>query len=471
MKKSLVQNLSVNALQLILNQAFGLVIFYILSTGLDKSSFGQINFALAVLLAVFNILSLGIDQLIVKRIASGEAVQATLSLYIFHVVLAGGIFYGILLSGKLLFPQVGNSYNLILLIGIGKLMIFFSTPFKQVANGLERFKLLAYMSVISNLIRCVCLIVFALLHNISVQTIVIIFIVGDITELMACIYLFRHDIKTPLSFKWDKLNYIKLLRESIPQTGVVLITSALARFDWIFIGVLLSSIKLAEYSFAYKVFEMATLPLLAIAPLLIPYFTKIFNSQRVNISNLKFLIRIEIVIAAFIILVLNICWAPIIDSVTAGKYGFVNVKTIFILSLSMPLIYVNNFLWTIYFAQGRLKMILTAFIITLIVNVVGDVLLIPIYKNEGAATAFLLASLLQTIYFLNKNEIDGLGAMWQSLVICTTCAVCSGLIAKAMFVNNWIIPPVSIVIYIVLLLVTTQVRHSDRKVLKSLFTS
>jgi len=463
MKKRLVKNLSVNAFQLVLNQLFGVVIFYILSTSLDKSNFGQINFALAILLAAFNILSLGIDQLIIKRIASGEPVQTTLSLYIFHVLIAGLLFYSILLSGKLLFPQAGNGYTIILFIGIGKLMIFFSTPFKQVASGMERFKLLAYMSVISNLIRCICLLIFALLHSISLQAIIIIFIAGDVTELLVCIYLFKKSIKTRLTFKWDKTNYIKLLRESIPQTGVVLITSALARFDWIFIGILLTTVKLAEYSFAYKVFEMAMLPLSAIAPLLIPRFTKLFQQQNINTANLKFLIRIELIVAAFIILLLNIYWAPVIDGLTTGKYGNVNIKTIFILSLCMPLLYINNFLWTIYFAQGRLKMILNAFVITLIINVAGDVLLIPLYKNEGAAFAFLLSCLAQTLFFLKKNQIPDLKSIWHTLAICTGCALCSGFAAKMLPINTWMILPLSVFIYALLLLLTAQIRLTDRK--------
>jgi hypothetical protein len=35
-------------LQLAINQLAGLAIFYLLSTGLDKSSFGQLNLALAI---------------------------------------------------------------------------------------------------------------------------------------------------------------------------------------------------------------------------------------------------------------------------------------------------------------------------------------------------------------------------------------------------------------------------------------
>ncbi|HEY4194834.1 MAG TPA: oligosaccharide flippase family protein, partial [Mucilaginibacter sp.] len=121
MKRKLVNNLSANTLQLIINQLSGLIIFYILSIGLDKNSFGQINLALALMLAIFNILSFGIDQIAVRKLASGENPQTILSLYISHVLIIGLAFYGLLFIGRSLFPAV-SSYNIILLIGAGKLM-------------------------------------------------------------------------------------------------------------------------------------------------------------------------------------------------------------------------------------------------------------------------------------------------------------------------------------------------------------
>src|ERR1700745_3233662 len=99
MKRTLVNNLSANTLQLIINQLSGLVIFYLLSVGLDKNSFGQINLALALMLAIFNILSFGIDQITVRRIASGEHPKNILSLYLGHVLITGLAFYGLLFTG------------------------------------------------------------------------------------------------------------------------------------------------------------------------------------------------------------------------------------------------------------------------------------------------------------------------------------------------------------------------------------
>jgi O-antigen/teichoic acid export membrane protein len=471
MKTKLVQNLSVNAFQLIVNQVFGLGVFYVLSTGLDKNNFGQINLALALLLAVFNILSCGIDQLVVKKIAGGADTPRILSLYIFHVVVTGLAFYLLLFLFSLFFSQSANLYSLVLLLGIGKLMSFFATPFKQAANGLEKFKLLAWMSVISNFVRCCGLTALAFLHHLTMQNIVIVFIAGDVLEMFISIILFNRATKTPLNFSWDKTGYFSLLREALPQTGVVLITSALARFDWLFIGFMVSAVKLAEYSFAYKVFELSTLPLLAIAPLLVPRFTKMIKFNFIPVTDLKLLVRAEMIIAVFVGLLLNSCWAPLIDYITHGKYGAINVTTVFILSLCMPLLYLNNFLWTIYFAQGRLKMILTSFIITFSVNVIGDVVLIPFYKNEGAAFAFLLACLVQCVFYIKKNTISGLTNLWQPMAMCLICAFSSGFSAQFFFSNKWLTPFVAALLYFFLLFISRQIKANDAGKIKRLFYS
>ncbi len=466
MNAKIVRNLSFNTLQLIVNQAAGLGIFYVLSTGINKNSFGLINLALAVLMAVFNILSMGIDQLAIKKIASGVNVTSVLSIYIWHVLVSGLGFYGLLLTGYYLLPHAGILFGLLLLIGAGKLMIFFSSPFKQAATGLEQFRLLAYMSVISNIIRCAALIVLMLTRDLNLQNIIIVFVSGDVAELLLTIWLFRRFTNLPLNIKWNSANYKALLFESLPQTGVVLITSALARFDWIFIGFMVSAIKLAEYSFAYKIFEMSTLPLLAIAPVLIPLFTRLFKQTEVPLAGLKSLVRFEMIIAAFTGLVLNIYWAPVIDGVTSGKYGAVNVKTIFILTLCAPFIYLNNFLWTIFFAQGRLKMILSSFVLTFTVNVAGDVLLIPIFKNEGAAFAFLAACMVQSIFYLKKNTISQLSPVWQPLLVCTLSALLCGMAAKTLIPQTWLLLPFALLSYLLLLLALKQIKISDGALLK-----
>ena len=122
-----------------------------------------------------------------------------------------------------------------------------------------------------------------------------------------------------------------------------------------------------------------------------------------------------------------------------------------------------------YFAQGRLKMILTSFIITFSVNVGGDILLIPFFKNEGAAFAFLAACVAQTIYYLKKNDINQLGDIWRPLVICTLGALVSGFIAEMLFSGSWLMLPVSIALFAACLFISGQFTISDQMVVKRLF--
>ncbi|WP_428663295.1 oligosaccharide flippase family protein [Runella sp.] len=468
-KNRLLQNLSANTSQLLFNQLLGLVIFYLLSTGLDKFDFGQLNLALAIMQFSFNLLSLGIDQISIRKTASGENIQSLLSLYLYHVLLTGFLFFGLVFAGKYFISPEGGLYPLLIFIAFGRLMIYLSTPFKQLTIGLERFRILSLMLIITNFVRSFGLILLTALKVLSLQSTVIVFIAGDVLELAVCIYLFSRHTHIPIRISLNMGKYLQLLKESLPQTGVTILTSAIARFDWIFIGFIVSTVKLAEYSFAYKVFEMATFPLLAIAPLLIPRFTKMFTKDRVRINELVFLMRAEMVIAASTTLVLNILWAPIVDTITAGKYGSVNSNTIFLLSLCFPFLYLNNFYWTIYFAQGQMRMILKGFAITFIVNVGLDLVLIPFLGNEGAALAFLVTCAVQTFFYASQNKLTELNIVWYTILMSTGAAFVSGFIAKLFFTNHILVLVLALGIFLTLLLVTSQLKLSDRKSIRSLF--
>ncbi|HVW16590.1 MAG TPA: oligosaccharide flippase family protein [Mucilaginibacter sp.] len=470
MKKKLLKNLSANSIQLIANQLFGFIIFYVLSTALDKGSFGQISLALALLMVIFNILSFGIDQLAVRKIAFGEDRGTVVSLYLVHVLATGLIFYVLLFWSVSFFPGI-NPNNLLLLIGVGKLAIYFSTPFKQTVIGMERFRLLAYMSIASNTARGCALVVLALLHDVNLHSVVIVFITGDILELILSAILFKINTRLPVISRWNKQSYLGLIRSSLPQFGVTVITSALARFDWILIGLVVSAVKLAEYSFAYKIFELSVLPLLALAPVLIPWITKVFKQNDPDLSGIIKVARIEMIIAGLTVLLLNVCWAPVIDPLTAGKYGAVNQVTIFILSLCIPLQYFTNLFWTIFFAKGQLKLILNAFIITLIVTICGDIILIPSYKNEGAAVAFLAGYIAQTMFYCYKNDLKPFNKLVFDLVICTAGACAGFLLVKSFSANFWLETLIAVSVYFIALIVTRCIKLTEIRWLRPAIVS
>jgi O-antigen/teichoic acid export membrane protein len=471
MKKKLLHDISASSLQVIINQCCGFVIFYILSAQLTKNDFGEINWTLAILLTTFGILSFGIDQIAIKKIAEGKNIQSTLSVYITHVLLSGGLVYALLFSGKFFFSNFYHNHQLLLLIAVGKLMVFFSTPFKQLATGLEKFRALLWMSVGSNILRSAALLVYAATQQLTLNSIIIIFITGDAIELVICLLITRYRLKIPLLLQWNRQHYSQLIKESLPQLGVAIFTSAIARIDWIFLGLLSSNIVLANYSFAYKIFEVATLPLLIIAPILIPRFTRLFQKSPVaekNSEQLFTLLRAEIIIASLASLVLNILWVPVIDIISNNKYGTVNSVNILILSASMPFIYFNNFLWTINFAKGQLKLIFYIFLTCFIVNAVATVLLIPAWGGEGAATAYLLSIILQSVLFLRRSGMAWSAAKILSLLLPPLFAAAAGVLMTYTFTPSWLILSSAVIIYLTALLFTKQIRRAHWHLLRQI---
>jgi len=248
----------------------------------------------------------------------------------------------------------------------------------------------------------------------------------------------------------------------------VVFTAIMSRLDWILIGLFISSTKLAEYSFAWKAFEVSTLPLLVIAPMMVPLFTRLCRSPSA-VSNLSFFLEWQLITAAFIALLLNIGWTPIIDFITDGKYGAVNAHTIFLLSLSMPILYFNNYLWTILFARGRLDRIFFIIGISFAVNIASCCVLIPLFKNEGAAIAYLITLLVQLALYLQQDLTVVPANRWSVLVRWPIVAALTGLLLKAVSVDMITAALMSTIIYGGMVAFSKQVRLKDWKTLQSLY--
>ncbi|WDF53816.1 oligosaccharide flippase family protein [Mucilaginibacter sp. KACC 22063] len=463
------KSISANTVQFVINQVLGLLIFYVLSTNLTKNDFGRLNWALAVILTAFSILSCGIDQLAVKRIAEDDDTPNIMNLYIWHVLITGALFYLTIIGSYFLFSGSKIIIALLLGLGLGKMLNYFSTPLKQLANAKERFALLAKMSAVANVVKGLGLFIALLLHAITLKFIVAIFVIGDVCELLATVILYIKYLKVNIKVRWNRQQYVNLLKQALPQIGVILFSSALARFDWIFIGLYLPAPKLAEYSFAYKAFEISTMPLLVIAPLLVPKFVNILKTHTQVPAKIFEWLQAELIIAFGAAIVLNLCWSPLVDAITSHKYGAVNKQVVFLLSMCGPVLYVNNFLWSINFAHGRMKFILKVFAITFFINLVGDVWLIQVWGNVGAAAAFLIATIVQGIMYCTSIK-EVASKISLSFIVSLVCALISMMAASYIFNNVVASTAFGMAIYLILLFITRTLNKEKLSMLKSFTT-
>jgi O-antigen/teichoic acid export membrane protein len=459
--KNLVKDSLAGFLQVFINQFCGLIIFLVLSLQLDKAAFGELNWALAVLLTSFAILSFGIDQLVVKKIAAGNSSREVASMYLLHTLLTGGLFYVLLLAGSWLFPSFFVTHYFLLWLGIARLFVFITSVFRQVANGMERFGLLAAMMVISNVLRAVALLLLWWCGGIQVTSVIIVFIFGDLAELLICWLLARQRLQLRFLLAGCWQQYCMLLKEALPQLGSTMIAAAATRMDWILMGTMGMTVQLADYSFAYKIYEMALLPLTVISVLLMPRITRMLNTPGIYMHKLCTLLRLEMVLATATVLVLCMLWQPAVDGLTQGRYGAVNSLTILLLGAAIPFHYLNNLLWTILFAKGHLKQIFRIMLLVFLVNLAGNMWLLPRYYGDGAAIAWLVASALQSILLLAAVNSKRLMVCAVWLPFCLLCAAVAGYGAHYYFTNVFVAFPVAVLLFLLLMAASGAVRRTD----------
>ena len=469
MTRKLLNDVSASTLQVLLTQSLGLVVFLVTSFYLPKDIYGELNWSYAVCMFVITVLSLRLEQIVVKSAAIGKDTARIMTLFLIHVLLSGAGFYIFLLVLSFIFPIFFNVHGFLLVLAISQLLTYFSSPFKNVANGKERFGYLAIMSSIAVLVRAICLIIIVVFFQLNVQLVLMIFIVSSLIELAVCFYLVNVKMQIYLFNGIRFGDYFQLLQESLPQIGVAILVAGITRMDWIFLGLFSTPVVTAEYSFAYRVFELSPFPLLIIAPVLLSrlsrYFARHTEEQALleEKKRLGLLIRWEMIVATLIPLVLNIIWIPLFDSLTGNKYGGVNQVTFLILSLCIPFLYINNFLWSAHFAQHRLKLILRITLVSFCIILVGDLLFIPFYKAQGAAFVYLAAMVIEYLNYMRSSVLSRIKETWQSLLICMISAAGSGLVAFYISDNVVWRLLIAVTLFSFLLLATKQFRVSDIK--------
>ena len=128
-KSKLIKHISANTLQVLGNQCLGVFIFLLISRGLDKPSFGELSWSLAVLTITTTLLSLRLEQIVVRNVAAGDNPSGMLTLFAAHNFFTGLIFFGVLSLVCYLYPGLGGQHSLLWILSISQILTFWALPF------------------------------------------------------------------------------------------------------------------------------------------------------------------------------------------------------------------------------------------------------------------------------------------------------------------------------------------------------
>jgi O-antigen/teichoic acid export membrane protein len=452
MQGKLIRDLSANSAQVLLNHALNLTLFYLTSRHLSKEIFGELSWSLATSTIIIALLSFGLDLVVVKKIASGKDKRETAGLHLLHVVITAAITGFLLLLLYLFFPLKGPLFVFFPGILISQLISSLASPLKQIANGTRSFAALALISVTSNIVKVVLLIVLLAVDILTIQYLIGLFIIASVIELLIAIIITistKRKILLPVYFNWSL--YKSLIREALPQYGVTIFNIVLARFDWIILGIFTSALVTAEYSFAYRVFELCRLPLLILSPLLIPIFSRLFAHQGALTTKkqvqLGLLFRTEMVLSLILPVILISCWTPLMEFITNNKYGTGNEFIFILLAVCIPIQFATDFYWNICFAKGQLLVTFRIAVISGLINILLNLLLIPFAGAMGASIAYLSSFIVQLFLFWKHNRVDDIRPDILHFIKAVLSAVTALIIAKQLTSIPWIVVLLSVSLY------------------------
>jgi O-antigen/teichoic acid export membrane protein len=460
-KKNLFKDLSASTIQTGITQLAGLIIFYLMSRYINKEEFGAYGWATAVGITIISIGSLGLDLVLVKRIAAGQDARLMASIHFFHTLLLTIVLLPILLIVQYNFPSFINYHPIFILVVIQLSLTNIANSFKFSLSGLAAFKQLAIISGGFNFFKLALIIALLFAKLFSIKNIVVGLIVSALIEIILSYAYISLHLKTKLKPIYHHSAYKGFIKEALPQLAIVIFDSALARFDWILLGLLSTTTITAEYSFAFRFFELMKMPLIIIAPILFTRFSKLLQEGAIITEDTKKSIQqfynLELFISLIIPLMMVCAWSQSIDLITDNKYGAVNELTFSILALCIPLQFVINFYWTQGVVQGQLKSIMVIIIGTSILNIAGNLVLIPYWGSKGAAIAYLMSSLAQAYLYHRLIKQDRMKIHSKQLYFFILNAVLAILTARYFCTNTYIAAAVACLFYIIIAIVSKQI--------------
>ncbi len=410
------------------------------------------------------------EQVMVRRIAVSKSSDWAAAAYLFHATITSLVAFSFLLFINIALKDRDGSYRYLIWFFSVQAIVYISVPFRQFLNAKERFGPFGAIAFVSNVGKLLVTILLIQGNRLSIISVALVLVGCSVFELTSLLIY----IATRTNFRWHFkfIAYKKLFRESLPQYIAVIFDSSLSRMDWILLGIISTKVITADYSFAYRAYEIARLPILIIGPVILPKFARRLavgnNLNDITRTQINQLFTLEMFFAVFMTLCLNIVWAKWIGDITHGKYGSSNVVEFFILSLCIPLQFFINLLWTLSFAGRKYRAVSTVTVITAISNIILNLILIPIYGGIGAAIAFLVSSIVQVMGYYRLIK-DIMLLSYRSFV--SFMIIAAGAYVASIYISNIIIVRLiaSVVIYILISVLLQQIGNKHLQLLKLYF--
>ncbi len=244
--------------------------------------------------------------------------------------------------------------------------------------------------------------------------------------------ILKSNINGKIFFKWNPSILISVFRQSWPYALAVFLMTAYTRLDAVMIERMLSGkegeFQSGVYAYAYRLIDAFNMIGFLFASLLLPMYARLLK----NNDALTDLLRTAYQWMFFMTIVLSFGVLFFGDELTywilkeASPYAVSVFKILVWSSISSGVIYVFGTLLT---SSGNLKKMNRVFAIGFLLNLIGNLIMIPRYGAWGAAISTLITQSFVAVVelFLVYQSINSSRALFRITELVKIIALCFGI--------------------------------------------
>jgi len=366
------------------DKLFSFVIMLLLARNYPPEIYGQIVTLIALSMVFAAVFDLGLPIFIQREIAESLVNVSAVFSRVFTLGSIMILFYytANILALKLLYPDI--PYTLFTVISVMIYISFLVNVANKALVGLSEYRNQFFAFVLPRVLIVIFFIGGIFYLTLSASTLLAIMLVGlALNLLLALLYLHKKNIR--ISFSFFTLNgVLKIIGVSIPLGLAVVFNFLYDKLDLLLISKLIDYESAAYYSIAYGLFKSASI---TFSFLLVSGFTKVAELKRDPAPIMLFLKEHAQLISFICIigtLILFFLSEYIVGILYSGKFSE-SAFILQILSAALLAMGLNNLTGVILNGMGYFKVVMYITLYALIMNVVLNIMFIPLYGIKAAA--------------------------------------------------------------------------------------
>ena len=447
--------------------------FYIMYTAryLGVEGFGVLSFALAFtgLLGVFD--DLGLNTLMVREIAREKSLTKKYlsNVTVIKIILVIITFSLITITINLLgYPN--QTIKVVYFIALSVIFNAFSGMFYSIFRAYEKMEYQSLGQILSSVLMLAGAL-FAISQRFNVIGFASIYFIVSVIALGYSFAIFMWKFSLPkIEIDWEF--WKRCFKEAWPLGIMSVCIIIRFRIDTVMLSLMKGDAAVGLYNAAYKILNISVVApgifMASIFPVMSQYYNKSTSSFNIAYEkSFKFLIAIALPMA----LAVTLLSGPIINLIYGVEFAG-SADALRILIWAAVSMYVSMLVGNVYVAANKQMLSMKITIVSVILNIILNLILIPRYSYLGASATTVVSEVFGLslgIFFLNiyKHKLNVTRVCFAPF-LGILVAGAFAILLNILYVNIFLITLVSIILY-GMIVYKIGIKDDDKQLIKKLF--